>query len=165
MREERLLTPARFLTLLNDYFWRLAQFYNSEHLMNARIPKLVGIQEKVLRISGFAYGLIAMGAYERAYLSELNHLIIEFVREYEEVLDSDLSDEDKVDKLERVVNNLEIRLAFMEWEIKKEYILKVLEDCLEKHKSVLGKDFSLKDLLLVLKSVVDLEDDEESPLT
>jgi len=165
MREERVYTPARFLVLLNDYFWRLAQFYSSEHLENVKLPKVLGIQEKILRITGFAYGLISIGAYQRAYLSELNLMIIAFVREYEEVLDLNCSDEDKMDKLDSVVFNFDMRLASLEWEIKREYILKVIENCLEAHRSVLGKDFGLKDLLVFLKSVVDLDEDEEKPLT
>jgi hypothetical protein len=164
MREERALTPARFLALLNHYIWLASQYYNSQHLRVYVIPKVLGVQLKVVRISGIAYGLIAIGGYERAYLSELNHLVNEFVREFEEILDcSDCSDEDKFSKLEVCLYNFEMRLAVLEDEVMRDYLLKLLEEFLQSHRAILGNEFGLKDLFLFLKRVVG--DEDESPLT
>jgi hypothetical protein len=166
MREERVLTPARFLALLNHFVHLSAQYYTAQYLRDVVIPKVSGLQFKVARISGFAYGLIAMGGYERAYLSELNHLITEFVREFEEILDcSDCSDEDKFSKLEKHLYAFELRLAVLEDEIVRDYVLKTLEEYLQSHRSVLGNDFGLKDLFYLLKRVVGEEEEGESPLT
>ncbi len=167
MREERLLTPARFLALLNDYFWRASQFYSAQHLREFTLPKVSRFQESVMRISAFAYGLISIDAYDRAYLSELNNLINEFVREYEEILDcSNCSDEAKMEKLENLLRDFSFRLSILEDEVKKEYIIRTLEDYLKSHSYVLGKDFTLKDLYYLLGRIVDLDEDEdeESPL-
>jgi hypothetical protein len=162
-------SPARFLAYLNHYFWLSAKFYNSEHLRNYVLPRLVSIQEKVALISRVAYGLIANGWYDRAYLSELNHLITEFVRECEEINEcSDCSEEDKVSKFESLVYAFSLRLVALEYEIKRDYIKKTLEDYLEAHKSVLGSDFTLLDLYRVLGRIVEDEfgfEKEENPLT
>ncbi len=164
MREERTLTATRFISLLSNYVWLASQYYNPDHLRNVIIPKVSGIQEKVLRISSFSYGLIASGWYDRAYLSELSTMINDFVRDYEEILDADLSDEEKFSKLEAHLYSFELRLAVLEYEVMKDYIVKTLEEYLQAHRSVLGKDFSLKDLFRILKRLVD-DEDEESPLT
>jgi transcription termination factor NusB len=164
MREERFLTATRFFALLNDFVWRATKFYDAQYVSKFIVERVSLIQEKILRISSFAHGLISFGFYDRAYLSELNTLINEFVREYEEILDSSLSEEEKFRKLEMHVQAYIIRLGVLEDDIKKDYILKTLEDFLENHRSVLGKDFSLKDLLDVLKRALPYDDDEESPL-
>jgi hypothetical protein len=166
MREERAFTPARFLALLNHFVHLSTQYYNAQHLRDVIIPRVSRIQLKVVRISGFAYGLIAMGVYERAYLSELNHLINEFVREFEEILDClGCSDEDKFSKLEGHIYAFELRLVVLEDEVMRDYVLKTLEEYLQSHRSVLGNDFGLKDLFYLLKRVVDVEEEGESPLT
>ncbi len=165
MREERLLTPARFfLAMLNNFVWRASEFYNPDHLRGSIISKVVDVQLKVVRISSFAYGLIALGGYEKPYLSELNHAINEFVREFEEILEAgSLSDEDKFSKMEGCIYNFQIRLSVLEDEVKREYVKRTLEEYLENHREVFGKDFTLKELYYLLGRIVDL--DEESPLT
>ncbi len=165
MREERTFTATRFLSLLNNYVWLASQYSSPDHLRAVIIPKVSGIQEKVQRISTLSYGLIASGWYDRAYLSELATMINDFVREYEEILDAGLSDEEKFSKLESHLYSFELRLAVLEYEVKKDYIVKTLEEYLQAHRSVLGKDFDLKELFRVLKRVVDDDEDEESPLT
>jgi len=165
MREERRYSQVYFLAFLDDYVWRSTQFYEARYVSKFIVERASSIQEKVLRISAYAHGLIALGRYDRAYLSELSHLIYEFVREYEEILESSLSDEDKFTKLERLIQAYIIRFGVLEDDIKKTYIVRTLEDYLENHRSVLGKDFTLRDLLDVLKRVVgDVEEDEEKPL-
>ncbi len=164
MREERLLTPARFfLVMLDNFVWRASEFYNPDHLREVVLPKVVDIQLKVVRISAVAYGLIALGGYEKPYLSELNHTINEFVREFEEILEAgSLSDEDKFSKMEGCIYNFQIRLVVLEDEVKREYVKRTLEEYLENHREVFGKDFTLKDLYYLLGRIVDV--DEENPL-
>jgi hypothetical protein len=162
MREERVLTPAHFLTLLNDYFWRLSQFYDGRHLREKVLPKLDEVHMRIVRVVDFSYGLISLGAYVRAYLSELNQLIYEFVREYEEVVEcSNCSEEDRMDKLDGVVYNFSLRLVVLEDEVKREYIQRVLEEFLNEHRAVLGKDFTLKDLWFILGRLVDVDEGEK----
>ena len=171
MGEERVYTATRFYAYLNHYFWLASQHYSPEDLRNVVIPKLSGIHGKVLRISCLSYGLIASGWYDRAYLSELGTIINNFVLDFEEFLDAGLSDEDKFSKLEACLYSFELRLAALEDEVMRDYIVKTLEEYLQTHRSVLGKDFSLKDLLCILRRIVGsceceeiLLRDEESPL-
>ncbi len=166
MREERTFTQVRFyLAMLDNFIWRASEVYSPDHLREFVIPKVVDIQLKIARISAFSYGLISLGAYLKPYLSELNHAITEFVREFEEILEAgSLSDEEKFSKMEACIYNFEFRLAVLEDEVKKEYAKRTLEEYLEKHREVFGKDFTLKDLYYLLGRIVDV-DDEESPLT
>jgi hypothetical protein len=165
MREERTVLPSHFLALLNHYVWQATKYYNSDHLKQVVIPRVSGIQFRVARITTFCYGLISRGDYERAYLSELNNLINEFVRECEEILDSSLSDEEKFSKLDGHVYAFDLRLAVLEDEVKREYVKKTLEEYLENNREVFGKDFTLIDLYYLLKRILsDKLDEEEGPL-
>ena len=159
MREEkRFLTAAGFISLLNNYFFLSSQYYEPDYLLSVVVPRLSSVQERVLRICGFSYGLIALGLYDKAYLAQLAGAVNDFVCGCEEVLSSSLSDEGKFSEFEDRLNSFELRLASMEDEIMKSYIIKTLEGYLEKHRPVLGKDFTVKDLFRVLKRIVD--DDE-----
>ncbi len=164
MKEERLLTPARFFSALNHFVWQASQYYNAEHLRDIIIPRMADLQFRIARISSFAYGLISLDAYSRAYLSEMNHLITEFVNLFEEIMDSSLSDEEKFSKIEAELYAFFLRLVVLEDEVKRDYIKKTLEEYLEKHREVFGKDFTLKDLYYTLGRIVEDDEDEESPL-
>jgi len=164
MGEVRIAVEPRFLTCLAHYFWCASERYSPEYLRNVVIPKLSGIHEKVLRISCLSYGLIASGWYDRAYLSELGTIINNFVLDFEEFLDAGLSDEDKFSKLEACLYSFELRLAALEYEVMRDYIVRSLEDYLEVHRPVLGKDFSLMDLLCILRRIVGSCECEEIPL-
>jgi len=159
MREEkRFLTAAGFISLLNNYFFLSSQYYEPDYLLSVVVPRLSSVQERVLRICGFSYGLIALGLYDKAYLAQLAGAINDFVSECEEILGSSLSDEEKFSELDDRLTSFGLWLARMEDEIVRDYVVKTLEEYLENHKSVLGKDFTLKDLFCILKRVVD--DDE-----
>jgi hypothetical protein len=163
MREERTFTPF-YLAMLDNFVWRASEVYNPDHLREFTIPRVVDIQLKIARISAFAYGLIALGGYEKPYLSELNHAINEFVRDFDEILSAgSISEEEKFSKMEGAIYNFQIRLVALEDEVKKEYVKRTLEEYLDKHREVFGKDFTLKDLYYLLGRIVDV-DDEESPL-
>jgi len=157
MREEkRFLTAAGFISVLNEYFFFASQYYEPDYLFSVVVPRLSSVQERVLRICGFSYGLIALGLYDEAY--RLAGAINDFVCECEGILSSSLSDEEKFSELDDRLTSFGLWLARMEDEIVRDYVVKTLEEYLENHKSVLGKDFTLKDLFCILKRVVD--DDE-----
>jgi len=162
MGEVRIAVEPRFLTCLAHYFWCASERYSPEYLRNVVIPKLSGIHGKVLRISCLSYGLIASGWYDRAYLSELDTAILNFVRDFEEIWDS--RSEDKFSRMEACLNSFDLHLAALEYEVMRDYIVRSLEDYLEVHRPVLGKDFSLMDLLCILRRIVGSCECEEIPL-